>query len=107
LVVLAIVAAGADPRAPVVTRVAAGAVAVVAIVGWFGTYPSNLAGHPRAFVEGLAIARGERQPDPDFRSDHGAARAWAARALAGTPGCLAVSADVTMLHPWLDVRGPT
>ena len=106
LAVLALIAAGADRESSALTRTISGALTAVAIVGWFGTYPDNLAGHPAALAEARAVARGLKRADTEYRTDHGAALAYA-RDETRDDTCLAVSSDVTLLHPMLDARGPT
>ncbi|MCZ7680623.1 MAG: hypothetical protein M5U28_18390 [Sandaracinaceae bacterium] len=107
LVVLFFVAAGASAGAPMLARWSAGVLATMAVVGWFGTYPGNMAGHPGALADATLALRGEKGPDHAFRTDVRYATEWAAAELARTDGCLAVSAPITILHPLLDARGPT
>lgn len=107
LVVLFFVAAGASAGAPMLARWSAGVLATMAVVGWFGTYPGNVAGHPRALTDAALAIRGDKGPDHAFRTDVRYATEWAAGELARTDGCLAVSAPITILHPLLDARGPT
>ncbi len=107
LVVLFFVAAGASGGAPMLARWSAGVLATMAVVGWFGTYPGNMAGHPGALADATLALRGEKGPDHAFRTDVRYATEWAAAELARTDGCLAVSAPITILHPLLDARGPT
>ena len=108
LVVLFFLAGGASPALPGARRLLAGVLASVAVVGWFGTYPSNLAGHPRVGLELAALARGEKRPDLGYRTEHGAAIAWARERAAEDPdACIGASADMSLVHPFADLRGPS
>ena len=108
LTVLFLLAGGASATLPSSRRWLAGGLASVAVVGWFGAYPANLAGHPRAFVELAAVLEGQKGPDRGYRTEHGEAIRWARERARLYPGaCIAVSADMSIVHPFTNTRGPT
>jgi hypothetical protein len=106
LVILVLIAAGTFDELRASHQYVAGALAGVALAGWFGTYPEMMAGRLEPLVNVARILRSEKHADPGFDSDVGAIARYAS-AHRGELRCLAVAADFTVLHPMLHMRGPT
>ena len=106
LVILVLIAAGTFRELRASHQYIAGALAGVALAGWFGTYPGMMAGNPEPLENVALIASSRKRPDPGYDSDVGAIARYV-RAHRSELRCLAVAADFTVLHPMLHMRGPT
>ncbi|MFK7987180.1 MAG: hypothetical protein AB8I08_14245 [Sandaracinaceae bacterium] len=104
--VLLVLSVGAFEGESRVRRAAAAVLFLVAAGSIAVSRPDALAGNPRVFWAAAAVAAGEQRPNPDWRSDDAAAVAYA-RSVRRPGECVAASADLTLVHPMADVRGPT